>query len=267
MNISSIKLVYFSPTRTTKQIVEGIAKGIQDELIEHLDLTPPAAKSQEFIEFYEELAIIGAPVYGGRIPIDAVSRLRILKANNTPAVVVVVYGNRAYEDALLELRDLASEAGFRLIAGGTFIGEHSFNTEETPIASGRPDTRDLKKAMEFGKKIQEKMGEISSAKDIPHLQVPGNYPYKERSQRFEAISPITEEEQCNKCGKCAEVCPTAAITIDTLVKTEQDACIRCCACVKNCPTNARIMEHPRIKKVAKRLSTNYSERKEPEIYI
>lgn len=84
---------------------------------------------------------------------------------------------------------------------------------------------------------------------------------------LESISPITEEEQCNKCGKCAEVCPTAAITIDTLVKTEQDACICCCACVKNCPINARIMKHPRIKKVAKRLSTNYSERKEPEIYI
>jgi ferredoxin len=267
MNVSSIKLVYFSPTRTTKKIVEGIAKEIHDEPIEHLDLTPPAAKSQEFIEFHEELAIIGTPVYGGRIPIDAVSRLHRLKANSAPAVVVVVYGNRAYEDALLELRDLASDAGFKPIAGGAFIGEHSFNTEETPIANGRPDTKDLKKAMGFGKKIQEKMGEIRRLKDIPRLQVPGNFPYKKRNQRSETISPITSEEQCIKCGQCVEVCPTAAITIDILVMTEQDACILCCACVKNCPTNARVMKHPRMQKAAKRLSTNYSERKEPKIYI
>ena len=267
MNISSVKLIYFSPTRTSKQIVEGIANGIQDGPIEHLDLTSPKIKSQEFREFHDELAIIGAPVYGGRLPIDAVSRLQRLKANNTPAVVVVVYGNREYEDALLELRDLASEAGFKPVAGGAFIGEHSFSTEEMPIACGRPDTEDLKKAMEFGKKIQEKLGEISRPKNIPHLQAPGNFPYKERRQRSEAISPCTEEEQCIRCGKCVEVCPTAAITIDRLVMTEQDACINCCACVKNCPSNARVMEHPRMQKAAKWLSTNYSERKEPEIYI
>ncbi|MCJ7632891.1 EFR1 family ferrodoxin [Candidatus Bathyarchaeota archaeon] len=267
MNTDSIRLVYFSPTRTTKQIVEGIAKGIQYGLIEHLDLTPPVAKTQEFTEFHEELAIIGTPVYGGRIPLDAVFRLQRLKANNTPAVVTVVYGNRAYEDALLELRDLASELGFKPIAGGAFIGEHSYSTEETPIASGRPDSKDLKKAMEFGKKIQEKIEEISRPKDIPPLQLPGNNPYRERSQRSEAISHVTDEEHCIKCGKCAEVCPTAAITINMFVMTKQDACIRCCACVKNCPTNARVMEHPLIKKTAKLLYINYNERKEPEIYI
>ena len=206
-------------------------------------------------------------MYRGRVPIDAVSRLQRLKAHNTPAVVVVVYGNRAYEDALLELRDLASEVGFKPIAGGVFIGEHSYSTEETPIASGRPDKKDLKKAVEFGKEIQEKMGEVGTPEDLPRLQIPGNYPYRERSKRSEAISPITKEEQCIKCGKCVEVCPTAAIIIDTLVITEQDACIRCCACVKNCPTNARVMEHPQVKNAAKRLSTNCSERKEPETYM
>ncbi|UCH03205.1 MAG: EFR1 family ferrodoxin [Candidatus Bathyarchaeota archaeon] len=266
MNISSVKLVYFSPTKTSKQIVEGIAKGIQDGPIEHLDLTPRQAKSQAFIELHEELAIIGAPVYGGRLPIEAVSRLKRLKANNTPAVVVVVYGNREYEDALLELRDLALETGFKPVAGGAFIGEHSFSTEETPIANGRPDTEDLKKAMEFGKKIQETMGKISRPMDTSSLQVPGNYPYRERSQRSEA-TPITKEEYCIKCGKCADACPTAAITINSLITTEQDTCILCCACVKSCPTNARVMDLPRIKNVSEWLYTNFSKRKEPETYI
>ena len=267
MNINSITLVYFSPTRTTKHIIEGIAKGIQNRSINHLDLTPPSVKDQEAVEFNEKLVIIGAPVYGGRIPVDAVSRLQRLKADKTPAVVVVVYGNRAYEDALVELRDLAVKGGFKPVAGGAFIAEHSFNTEETPIAKERPDEKDLKKALEFGEKIQATMEEYCGSEDVPRLQVPGNYPYKKRGQRSEAISPITKEEQCIMCGRCAEVCPTAAITLNTEVVTKQEACIHCCACVKNCPSNARVMEHPRIRKLALWLSTNYSERREPEIYL
>lgn len=267
MNKGSITLVYFSPTRTTKQIIEGIAKGIQKESITHVDLTLPIVKEMEVRTFNEGLVIIGAPVYSGRIPADAVSRLQNLKANNTLAVVVVVYGNRAYEDALVELRDLAIKAGFKPIAGGAFIGEHSFNTEETPIAKGRPDVKDLKKALEFGEKIQATMEEYGGSEDIPHLQVPGKYPYKERGQRSEVISPITKEEQCILCGDCVEVCPTAAITINTVVMTKQEECILCCACVKNCPTNARVMKHPWFKKTAIWLSTNYSERRSPELYL
>ena len=267
MNIGSITLVYFSPTRTTKQIIESIARGIQNQSIMHVDLTLPIVKEQEVREFNEELVIIGAPVYSGRIPADAVSRLQKLKANNTLAVVVVVYGNRAYEDALVELRDLAIKAGFKPIAGGAFIGEHSFNTQETPIAKGRPDVKDLKKALEFGEKIQALMEEYGGSKDIPHLQVPGKCPYKERGQRSEVISPITKEEQCILCGDCVEVCPTAAITINTVVMTKQEECILCCACVKNCPTNARVMKHPWFKKTAIWLSMNYSERRSPELYL
>jgi ferredoxin len=266
MNIPSVELVYFSPTMTTKHIVESIAKGIQDGPFEHIDLTPPTAKKQEFEEFHSELAIVGTPVYGGRVPIDAISRLQRLKAHNTPAVVVVVYGNRAYDDALLELKTIASEIGFKPIAGGAFIGEHSFSTGETPIASGRPDVKDIEKAVEFGKKIRERIEKTKDLEDIPSLHVSGNYPYMER-QQLGAAFPIVKEELCNMCGKCAEVCPTATITLATTVTIKQDTCIECFACVKNCPTNAIIFENPILKEVAKWLSTNYSERKEPEIYL
>jgi flavodoxin/Pyruvate/2-oxoacid:ferredoxin oxidoreductase delta subunit len=212
MKINSTKLLYFSPTKTTKKVVEAIAQGIQVDTVEQLDLTPPAARTRRFDEIRDELVIIGSPVYGGRIPIDASHRLQRLKANNTPAVIVVVYGNREYEDALLELKDLAVEAGFRPVAGGAFIGEHSFANDSTPIANGRPDTEDLKKAREFGKLILERLSDIEAFDDISPLQVPGNFPYKERKTRA-GISPITQEERCTTCGTCATVCPTAAIKL------------------------------------------------------
>lgn len=265
MNINSAKLIYFSPTRTTRKIIEGIAQGIQISTVEHIDLTPPDANTPKLVKMHDALAIIGAPVYSGRLPTDMVSRLRRLKGNNAPAVIVVVYGNRAYEDALLELRDLALEAGFKPIAAGAFIGEHSYSTDATPIAVGRPDVDDLGKAREFGAKIHEKMKNMRSLDDGP-LPVPGKFPYKERGG-LSNISPVTKESVCAKCEKCASACPTAAITVRDTVVTDPNACIRCCACVKTCSTGARVMEDPRIKQAVEQLSRNCRERKEPEWYM
>jgi ferredoxin len=266
MNISSATLVYFSPTQTTKKVVEGVARGVRVDTVEHLDLTPPQAKTRECEEMNDGLAIIGAPVYGGRIPGDVAHRLRCLKGNDTPAVVIVVYGNRAYGDALLELRDLIAEMGFRLVAGGAFIGEHSFSNDSTPIAVGRPDAKDIEKAVEFGRVIRGKMGEIHNLDEVLPLQVPGNLPYEERGKASKT-SPVTQEALCSKCGRCAAICPTAAVVLRETVITDQDVCILCCACVKNCPAGARVMRDAGVRRLAEWLTRNCRERKEPEVYV
>jgi flavodoxin len=105
---SKVKLVTFSPTGNSKKISEAIAKGLQAPT-EHIDITPQTARTQEHQEFHNELTIIASPVYVGRVPHEVARRLRRLKANNTPAVLIVTYGNRAYEDALIELSDIVSE--------------------------------------------------------------------------------------------------------------------------------------------------------------
>lgn len=267
MNIDSIKFVYFSPTKTTKRIVEAIAEGTQYGPTVHLDLTPPTAETMELEGHGNELAIIGAPVYGGRIPVDAVGRLRRLEAHGTPAVVVAVYGNREYEDALLELRDLAVEAGFKPVAGGAFLGEHSFSTGEKPIAHGRPDAEDIGKAREFGREIREKVEGIATSEDIQPIKVPGDFPYKDRSERSNDIAPVTKEDTCIKCGTCAGVCSKAAITVGETVETDPSLCIFCTACVKNCPSDARVWEHPWVLGATEWLYTNFSERKEPDTFL
>jgi ferredoxin/flavodoxin len=266
MRISSITLISFSPTGTTRKVLEGIAQGTEAEVSEMIDLTRPESNTRVCEKLHSTLAILGAPVYGGRIPPEAVTRFRRLEAEAVPAVVVAVYGNRDYDDALLELRDIAAAGGFVPVAGAAFIGEHSFDHETTPIASGRPDTQDVRLAIEFGGMVRDKLTRLNTTSEVGRLHVPGNSPYKD-GMNWPPMSPTTVEGLCNKCGECITACPTAAITIGDKVKTDESLCIRCTACVKVCPTDARIWEHPKVAKAANWLSANCHERREPEIYL
>jgi ferredoxin len=265
MIIDSAKLIYFSPTLTTRKIVEGVAHGSQVERVTHIDLTPPVARTQVFQEMTGEMAIIGAPVYGGRLPREAVFRLSMLKGNDTPAVIIVVYGNRAFDDALLELRDLSLTLGFRPVAGGAFIGEHSFSRGTTLIAHGRPDKEDLRQAFEFGKSVRKKTESFPSPTEIPLLQVPGQFPYKEL--RLLSHNLITQESLCTRCEACIKVCPTASITLNDTIVTDSRSCIACCACIRECPVGARMMDDPDTRKLAEWLSANFTQPKEPEVFL
>jgi ferredoxin len=265
MEVRQVKLIYFSPTGTTKTVLEGIAKGINVEDIEHINLTLPKEARQTIPPFSDELVIIGAPVYGGRLPIDTINRFKQLKAKDTLAIVIVLYGNREFEDALLELKNLATELGFHPIAGGAFIGEHSFATEEFPIANGRPDSQDVQKAMDFGAQIKAKVEALQFSDTPVDLEIPGRFPY-EGGVRDMTVSPVTKEDICTLCGTCASVCPTAAISVDGSVTTEAALCIRCSACIKNCPESARGWEDAMMKKIATWLNENCSARKEPQIF-
>jgi ferredoxin len=262
MNIKKAKLVYFSPTGTGKKTANAIAKGIGIDA-ETIDLTPPNSDQLRYKLEKDELAIFAVPVYSGRVPQTAIDRLKNIRGDDTAAVLVAIYGNREFEDALLELHHTTTELGFKTIAGAAFIGQHSFDSEETPIATGRPDSEDLKKANDFGEKIGEI---IRGAGEVSVPSIPGNHPYRERGSGG-ARSPETDEATCTLCGTCASVCPTGSIEVTDLVETQKEGCIACTACVQNCPTGARRWEHEGILGAAKWLSTEHGDRKEPEIFL
>lgn len=266
MNPDRIVTVCFSPTGTTQKIITEIAQGLKINAVSRIDLTLPAGEAQNFMINRGDLAIIGVPVYAGRVARIAAGRLKKLKGDKTPTVIVVMYGNRDYEDALLELSGLVKEAGFIPVAAGAFIGEHSFSNKETPIAVGRPDTQDLMQARDFGARVMKKIGEMSGFDADISLPLPGKFPYKDYVA-WPEISPVIIDDLCNLCGECAAVCPAAAINVDATVLTDKKKCIMCCACVKACPLEARIMEEPMVRQIAHWLSTTFRERKEPDIFI
>jgi ferredoxin len=266
MEIKQVKLIYFSPTGTTQKVLASIAKGITVANVEHINLTLPPGTQHAFPPFSDELVMIGAPVYGGRLPADAINRFKQLKARKTLAILIVVYGNREFEDALLELKNLAIGLGFNPVAGGAFIGEHSFATKDIPIANGRPDSGDIQKAMNFGAKIKDKVTALQSRDTQMDLAIPGRFPYAASGALAMEVSPVSKEDICGICDTCAGVCPTAAISVNTHVVTKIKLCIRCCACIKNCPTGARIMEDSMWKDIANWLHENCSTRKEPQFF-
>ena len=266
MKIQSLKLVCFSPTGTTKTIIQGVAHGINQSTVELIDITKPNARQQQLQTLEDELLVVAVPVYVGRVPALLNEWLHTIKAHNTPTVCIVVYGNREYDDALLELKDILIKCGCTPIACAAYIGEHSFSSSETPIAENRPDAIDLNHAELFGRKINEKLLSVSSVDNISDINVPGSYPYRGDSKLW-SVDFIATSDACTQCGVCTEVCPVGAIDSGNSNLIDKEKCITCCACIKNCPQNARVMKAGLVKDAAMRLNNLYKERKEPVVFF
>lgn len=265
MKIQSTKLVYFSPTETTKTMVESVARGFKATAVERIDLTKPAMRLKPLQTGENELLIVGVPVYMGRVPEVIREWLQSIEALNTPTVCIVVYGNRVYDDALRELKDILTADGCVPMAAGAFIGEHSFSSDETPIAIGRPDIRDLSLAEEFGLIIRKKLDAILSIDEIADLNMPGEFPYRGETKLWD-VDFIAVSSDCIQCQLCAEICPVGAIDVENSRLINQEKCITCCACIKNCPQHARTIKPGPVGDASIRLNTLFKEPKQPELF-
>lgn len=269
-----INAVYFSATGTTKKLVTAIAAKISAKMggqtVKDIDFTLPQAREKALSFTQEDLAVVGIPVYAGRVPNVLLKYLNSISGNGALAVAVVVYGNRDYDDALIELRDILDARGFIVIAAGAFIGEHSFSKT---LAARRPDEKDMVLAEDFAQRIYTKLSAPVTSQSI---EVKGNRPYRsyyvpndekgEPVKDFRLITPKTKEEDCIDCKLCALFCPMGSIDFDDVTKMK-GICIKCCACVKKCPVEARYFDDPKFIRHKQELEVNFSRRAEPEIFI
>ena len=248
--------IVFSPTGGTEKASGYIANALEGETVA-VDLTDSGLGFRTVAMTKEDVAVIAVPSYGGRVPAVAAERLGMMRGNGAQAVLVCVYGNRAYEDTLAELEDAAKGAGFRVIAAVSAIAEHSIVRQ---FAAGRPDAQDAAQLARFANQIQQKI----SAGDASEPAIPGNRPYK-KAGGTGMVPKATKG--CTACGACATACPVSAIDKDDPKRVDKKACISCMRCVAVCPWGARTVNPVMLSAATKMLSKACSERKECELFI
>lgn len=251
----NIREIYFSPSGRTKKLSELFVDNFNGNKKTFDFFLKDEIKNQNLGE--EDLLIVTLPVYAGRIPKICVNKLKKFKGNNTPAIALVAYGNRDYDDALLELSDILKEQGFKILGAAAFITRHSIFPE---VAENRPDEEDEIKIKDFANKCKNKLESL----EINELEIKGNRPYKEGNKK--PLMP-TGDELCINCGKCVRICPVEAISKNNPRETDKDKCINCTACIYNCPTGSRTYHMEQYKIGYEKFKIDNAERKEPEIFI
>lgn len=259
MEISRVHSLFFSATFSTKKIIRRIVGELGIDHVEH-DITGNIPEGMQQLGA-NDLLVVGVPVFSGRVPDMAVEGINRIQGNNTPAVIVCVYGNRDYDDALIELRNIVREKGFVPIAAAAVIAQHSIFSQ---IAENRPDTEDFLQIHEFCRKVKRIIDSLDSLDSTFNLQVRGNEPY--RQTKNIPIHP-TGNHLCNQCGACVKLCPTHAIPLDSPRKTDKEKCISCGRCIVICPQKARKFRGILFTLAAWKFKKNYSIRKEPAFFL
>lgn len=260
MKLSTLHIAYFSPTYTTRKVVREIAGQLSNCIVEH-DLIEAAPSREIVLDGKEEAYLVGMPVYAGRIPPAATAFLDKFKSNGAPAIVVCVYGNRAYEDALLELRNRVETNGFKVVAAGSFIARHSIFPA---VAAQRPDESDKSILREFGTQCAALLSKLETGGAWPRLNVKGNQPYRQPGSI--PLHP-TGNRRCNGCTACVKLCPVQAIPATNPRKTNKRRCISCGRCILICPQKARRFSGLLYKIAGWKFTKNNAARKEPETFL
>ena len=273
MKNSTVTAMYFSPTGTTQTVVSAIARTISEKTLGKTqlaanDFTLPQGRKESAVFTEQDIVVLGVPVYAGRVPNVLLPYLNSLAGGGAKAVAIVVYGNRNYDDALIELGDILQARGFTAVAAGAFIGEHSFSQT---LAQARPDQNDLALAIEFASQAASK---IRNQTQPASVVVTGSRPYrpyymprneKNESVDFRRIKPKTNAD-CIDCKLCAEVCPMGSIDYND-VSQVVGMCIKCGACIKKCPVQAKFYDDENYVRHKRELEVDCARRREPECFI
>lgn len=266
--------VYFSGTGTTEKTVTHIAKGLAEKLGADYDTfsyTLPQSREQELAFSADDLVVFGSPVYAGRVPNVLLPYLaNKVKGNGALAIPVVLFGNRNFDDGLIELRNVLEADGFHTVAAAGFVGEHSFSRT---LGAGRPDSQDMALMDQFAAYVAEKVSALTELPQQP-ITVRGEDPirpyYTPRDRQGTPINilkvkPKTDPAKCNNCGWCAAHCPMGSISAEDFSQVT-GICIKCCACVKGCPTDAKYYDDAGYLYHQHELEEGYARRADVELF-
>ena len=258
---ASVHTVFFSPTGSSRAMAQQVASVLAKQLgLNHArdrDWTFPEGRAAAHSVGPEDVLVFAFPVYAGRVPQLLLEPLAHLAGQGGSAVLLAVYGNRHYDDALREVVDLFAARQFCVSAAGAFVAQHSLTAR---VGAGRPDAEDMAALHDFARKAASAI----ASKEKTMAAVPGNRPYRALPPAAD-VRPHTLDS-CKQCGRCASACPVRVIDFDNAALVAP-GCLRCCACVKICPERAKYFSNPQVDKIVTMLEGTCLERRAPEMFF
>ncbi len=250
--------IFFSPQGGTKRVADLLTEPCPQ--VTKIDLIKDKAALSNISFNKEDIAYVAVPSFSGRIPSVINALFADVRGNGAKAVLIAVYGNRAFEDTLIELKDLLTGCGFNTVAAVAANAEHSIMHQ---YATGRPDKEDTEELKEFALKIKEHLQQTHI--DLPSVDVPGNHPY--RPVGSGSIRPIVNQK-CIGCNLCAKECPAKAIPIVKSKPSETtEKCIGCMHCIALCPLKARELDSHLVNALAEKMKPAFAQRKQNQLFI
>lgn len=282
--ISRICTVTFSPCGNVSDVAQFLAQKLSTRLslpVETYDFTLPRQRTRDFIFQATDLVLVGTPVYAGRVPNKIMPYIQDhFQGNGGIAIPLVAFGNRSYDNALIELCNLLEHNAFHTIAAAAVSTSHSFSDQ---IGHERPDFSDFELLRTFAAQICSKLSgpvdrfssDRCTAFLFPPVDVPGENPpttyytpleVDGKPAKFLKAVPKTHPDRCQQCGLCATKCPMGSIDEkDPAIIT--GICIKCQACVRSCPTHAKYFDDPAFLSHVEMLKQNYTKPAKSEFFL
>lgn len=234
MDLARAVVAAYSPCGSTMAVARAVARGTGLPVTE-LDLARSDPEGRHFAP--DELVVLAAPTYGGRLSARAEERMAPLAGAFSPAVAVAAYGDRDPGTCAYEIQELARAAGMAPVAA---IEAPCTHVMVAALGAGRPSVADLAVLEGFGAEVAASLGGDGGpfGRHLPLEPRTGADP-----DCLElGFHGVCDPSACVGCGACAHACPGGCIPVDEPYLTDTSRCDGCCACIAVCPVGARHLD-------------------------